>query len=165
MKSLINILILLIINLIICDYEKMNFIMDNIYLGDIDAAADEEFLKQFNIKAVVNCAEEITSNYKDLKFLELKLYDIPEQQIIPKFEVAYKFIKKNTIHYYDNVLIHCAAGASRSAALVAFYMMKEKKWDYDECFWRMVEKRPVVSPNYGFAAQLREYYKKNISKN
>ena len=79
MRSLFYILLLLIINLISCEYLNMNYIIDNIYLGDSGAAADEEYLKQYNIKAVVNCAEELTSEYEDLKFLELKLYDVPEQ--------------------------------------------------------------------------------------
>ena len=157
MKSLLCILILLIINLIICD---MNLIVHNIYLGDSEAAADEEYLKQNKVKAVINCAEEITSDYKDIKFLELKLYDMPEQQIIPKFEIAYKFIKKNSINN-NNILIHCALGASRSAALVAFYMMKELKWNYDMCINFMIGKRPVVSPNTGFVQQLRNYYNYN----
>ena len=53
---------------------------------------------------------------------------------------------------------------SRSASLVAFYMMKEKWWDYDTCYYYMKERRPIVEPNYGFAEQLREYYSKNIIK-
>ena len=162
MKSLLYILILLIINLIICDDENMNFIMENIYLGDYVAASDEEYLKKFNITSVVNCAKEITSDYKDLKFLELKLMDDPEEAIIPKFEVAYRFIKKNLKNKNTNILIHCAAGASRSAALVAFYMMKEKKWDYDSCLSYMVARRPVVDPNTGYANQLRDYYYRYI---
>ena len=161
MKSLLYILILLIINLIICDDENMNHIIDNIYVGDVVAASDEEYLKQFNITVVVNCAEEITSDYKDLKFLELKLYDLPEEQIIPKFEVAYQFIKKNKKNN-NNILVHCSAGASRSAALVIFYMMKETKWDYDYCLWYMQAKRPVVNPNTGFMNKLKDYYFKYI---
>ena len=164
MRSLFYILLWLIINLISCEYLNMNYIIDNIYLGDSEAAADEEYLKQYNIKAVVNCAEDITSEYEDLKFLELKLYDTPEQEIIPKFEVAYKFIKRHSKNY-DNILIHCAAGVSRSASLVVFYLMKEKHWDYDTCFWYIVAIRPVISPNYGFAAQLRTYYFNNIENN
>ena len=161
MKSLLYILILLIINLIICDDENMNLIIDNIYVGDVVAASDEEYLKQFNITKVVNCAEEITSDYKDLKFLELKIYDIEGQSLFPKFEIAYKFIKLNK---KGNILIHCVLGMSRSASLVAFYLMKEKGWDYDTCYKYMKERRPIVDPNPGFVEQLKEYYDKNIKK-
>ena len=53
---------------------------------------------------------------------------------------------------------------SRSASLVALYLMKEKGWDYDTCYQFMKERRPVVDPNYGFVEQLREYYDKKIKK-
>ena len=76
-----------------------------------------------NIDTVVNCAEELVSEYKDLKFMELKLYDDYEQKLFPKLEIAYKYIK---LHKRNNILVHCAAGMSRSASLVIFYIMKER---------------------------------------
>ena len=154
------ILFIIIINIIICD-DPMNYIIDNIYLGGNDAASDENYLKQYNITTVINCAEEIVSVYKDIKFLELNLYDSFNQPLFPKFEVAYKFIKKNS---KNNILIYCALGVSRSASLVAFYMMKEKGWDYDICYNYMKERRPIVDPNSNFVGQLREYYDKYIKK-
>ena len=154
------ILFIIIINIIICD-DPMNYIIDNIYLGGNDAASDENYLKQYNITTVINCAEEIVSVYKDIKLLELNLYDSFNQPLFPKFEVAYKFIKKNS---KNNILIHCALGVSRSASLVAFYMMKEKGWDYDTCYNYMKERRPIVNPNSNFVEQLREYYDKYIKK-
>ena len=154
------ILFIIIINIIICD-DPMNYIIDNIYLGGNDAASDENYLKQYNITTVINCAEEIVSVYKDIKFLELNLYDSFNQPLFPKFEVAYKFIKKNS---ENNILIHCALGVSRSASLVAFYLMKEKGWDYDTCYNYMKERRPIVDPNSNFVGQLREYYDKYIKK-
>ncbi len=154
------ILFIIIINIIICD-DPMNYIIDNIYLGGNDAASDENYLKQYNITTVINCAEEIVSVYKDIKLLELNLYDSFNQPLFPKFEVAYKFIKKNS---KNNILIHCALGVSRSASLVAFYMMKEKGWDYDICYNYMKERRPIVNPNSNFVEQLREYYDKYIKK-
>ena len=155
------ILFVIIINsIIICD-DPMNYIIDNIYLGDSVAAGDEEYLKQYNITAVVNCAQGIVSIYQDVKFIELNLYDEFGQDLFPKFEIAYKFIKKNS---QNNILIHCVLGMSRSASLVAFYLMKEKGWDYDTCYAYMKERRPIVDPIPSFADQLRDYYNKFIKK-
>ena len=110
---------------------------------------------------MVNCAQGIVSIYQDIKFIELNLYDEFGQDLFPKFEIAYKFIKKNS---QNNILIHCALGMSRSASLVAFYMMKEKGWDYDTCYAYMKERRPIVDPIPSFADQLRDYYNKFIKK-
>ena len=163
------ILIFFLINHIICDDEDepviMNYMIDNIYLGGIDAASDEQYLKDYNISTVVNCAFEITSEYKDLKFFELKLIDNDEQNLFPKFEIAYKYIKINSKKSNKNILIHCTYGKSRSASLVLFYIMKEKKWDYDTCFQYMRARRPLVSPNEHFQKQLRDYYDKYIKNN
>ena len=162
MKSIIlYTLIFSIIYFSNCDDESMNYIIDNIYLGDSEAASNEENLKKYNIDTVVNCAQELTSEYKDLRFIELKLYDVPEQKLLPKFEVAYNFIKKNS---KNNILIHCVAGASRSASLVAFYIMRELRWDYESAYLFIKAKRPVIEPNSGFAEQLREYYYNYIRK-
>ena len=159
MKILFYIIIISIINLIICQDDPMNYMIDNIYLGDAEAASDEDYLKSYNITTVINCADDIHSSYKDLKFLELKIYDIEGQSLFPKFEIAYEFIKINN---KGNILIHCFLGMSRSASLVAFYMMKEKGWDYDTCYKYMKERRPIAEPISGFAQQLRQYYDKYI---
>ena len=163
MRIFFFILFILIISLIFCDDYRMNYIIDNIYLGNHEAASNEDYLKQYSITTVVNCAhqDDIVSDYKDIKFLELNLIDDPVQNLFPKFEVAYKFIKKNS---KNNILIHCYSGISRSASLVIFYLMKEKGWDYDTCYKYAKERRPIVDPNYGFAEQLKDYYDKYIKK-
>ena len=139
----------------------MDYICNNIFLGDSIVASNETYLKENNISAVVNCAKDFISNYNEIKFLELSLYDDTIELIIPKFEVAYKFIKE---YSQNNILIHCFQGKSRSASLVVFYLMKEKGWDYDTSIKFIKERRPVISPNIGFVAQLKEYYEKYIKK-
>ena len=139
----------------------MNYIIDNIYVGGSVAAANETFLKEYNITTVVNCEREVRTEFEDLKFLELKLVDSYEQKIFPKFEVAFKFIKINS---ENNILIHCGLGVSRSASLVIFYLMKEKGWDYDTSYLYIKERRPSIDPNYGFSQQLRNYYIQNMRK-
>ena len=44
-------------------------------------------------------------------------------------------------------------------------MMKEKRWDYDTCYRYVKERRPIIEPNEGFEAQLRDYYEKYIKNN
>ena len=137
----------------------MNYIIDNIYLGDTNAAGNETYLEENNITVVVNCASEYPSNYKKIKSLELNLEDYIKENLFPKFDVAYKFVKE---YKENNILIHCLQGLSRSPSFVIFYLMKEKRWDYDTCINFVKEKRPIVSPNAGFVTQLKEYYDKFI---
>ena len=156
MKILNHIIYICLLKVI---FAGMDLICDNIYLGDKEAARDESYLKQNNITRVVNCAHELTSNYKEIRFLELGFYD--NSNILPRFEVAYKFIKKQL---KNNILIHCVHGRNRSASLVVFYLMKEKGWDYDTSIKFIRKKRRSAHPNSGFKKQLKEYYTKNIKK-
>ena len=141
------------------DEDSMHYILDNIYLGDVSAAENETFLKSFNISIVINCAYEWISDYQDLKFYELNLTDHYPQQLFPIFELAYKIIKYNKKR---KILIHCMSGKSRSASLVIFYIMKEKKWDYDKCFEYVKNIRNCIEPNSLFVSQLEDYYYKYI---
>ena len=152
---------IILLNYIITDDDIMNYIIDNIYLGDSTAASNEDYLKSYNIDTVVNCAEELVSEYKDLKVLELKLYDDFQQNLFPKLEVGYKYIK---LHNKNNILVHCGFGISRSASLVIFYIMKEKGCDFDTSFNYCKEKRQEVEPNSSFERQLKEYYDKYMKK-
>ena len=140
--------------------DSMHYILDNIYLGDASAAENETYLKNFDISVVINCAYEHISEYEDLKAYELKLTDHYPQQLFPIFETAYEIIK----HYNKNskIYIHCMSGVSRSASLVIFYIMKEKKWDYDKSFDYVQKIRTNINPNSDFVNQLKEYYEKYI---
>ena len=140
--------------------DSMHYILDNIYLGDVLAAENETYLKSFNISVVINCAYEHISEYEDLKAYELNLTDHFPQQLFPTFEMAYEVIK----YYNQNskIFIHCMSGMSRSASLVIFYIMKEKKWDYDRSFEYVQKIRSCINPNSYFVEQLKEYYDKYI---
>ena len=159
-QSLIILFISIIPLILGQEEDSMHYILDNIYLGDVLAAENETYLKSFNISVVINCAYEHISKYEDLKAYELNLTDHFPQQLFPTFEFAYNIIK-----YYnkDNkIYVHCMSGVSRSASLVIFYVMKEKKWDYDTSFEYVQKIRNCIEPNSYFVEQLKEYYNKYI---
>ena len=159
--QILIILFISTINFSFGQYEdSMHYILDNIYLGDISAAENETYLKNFNISIVINCAYEHRSEYKDLKAYEFNLTDHFPQKLFPAFEIAYKIIKQ--YNQNNKIFIHCILGKSRSASLVIFYIMKEKKWDYDKSFEYVKNIRNNVDPNSYFVEQLKDYYDKYI---
>lgn len=54
----------------------------------------------------------------------------------------------------DVVLVHCAAGISRSATLLAAWLMFRRNWSAEEAIEFLRRKRPIVNPNRGFRKQL-----------
>ena len=139
----------------------INHICDNVYLGDFRAADDLSLLKEKNITAIVNCAYNLPSKFKkDIIYLNLKLADEKDVEIIPALENAYNFIKEDPNR---QILVHCVHGSSRSGSTVIFYLMQDKKWDYEACFNYVKERRNIIKPNEGFKKQLIDYYNANIA--
>ena len=67
----------------------------------------------------------------------------------------YEFIEERIIH--GAVLVHCQAGMSRSAAILASYLKKKKKIGSADAVSFIKSKRPLISPNSGFLSQLKVY--------
>jgi protein-tyrosine phosphatase len=64
------------------------------------------------------------------------------------------------------VLIHCAAGVSRSASVVIAYLMRKKLYaSYQDAFLHVYACRPVIQPNESFVRQLIEYEKRLLLNN
>jgi PTH2 family peptidyl-tRNA hydrolase len=74
------------------------------------------------------------------------------------FVQATVFIHNAIDHERQTVLVHCAAGKSRSATLLLAYFMRYHGLSYDEAFeWIHTKRHVGISPNEGFVRQLRTY--------
>ncbi|CAE8598587.1 unnamed protein product [Polarella glacialis] len=56
------------------------------------------------------------------------------------------------------VLVHCKHGQSRSASVVAAWLMKANGWNPQQSLAHLKHCRPRVSPNCGFLRQLELFY-------
>lgn len=55
------------------------------------------------------------------------------------------------------MLVHCAAGISRSSALLIGYLMRKYGMTYEQAEKQLLERRRIIKPNAGFQQQLRQY--------
>ena len=142
------------------DSNPIDHIIDNIYLGDFRTADNIDILKEYNITHIINCAFNLPNKYPEqITYKRLELRDETDQPIIEKLEEAYQFIKENKD---KNIFVHCVFGKSRSASVVIFYIMKEKKLNFNEAKNFVKNIRQIVEPNSGFENELNRYEEEHI---
>jgi protein-tyrosine phosphatase len=142
-------------------FSQPTHIVDNIYLGSAFNAASYNTLKDNNISVIFNITKEI-SNYfpKDFTYYKCNIYDNNKHSISSYLEKIYQEIRYHQQKTEGNILIHCYMGASRSASVVLYYVMKTCKnnsgeyLSFDEALNFIKSKRQVVNPTFRFTKDL-----------
>lgn len=135
-------------------FEPPTHIIDNIYLGNAYNAAYYYGLKKNNIKMIINVTKEISKYYPEyFTYYQYELYDNNHDNIKDFLDDANKNIKDFQENKKGNILIHCFMGASRSASVVLYYLMKNKinedtnkLYTLNEALIFIKNKRPIVNP-------------------
>jgi len=81
--------------------------------------------------------------------------DLPYEDLLSHFQDTFEFINEG--QSTGGVLVHCYFGVSRSATVVAAFLMKKYAITFDSAICRLKESRKLVAPNRGFESQLRLY--------
>ncbi len=138
-------------------FNEMDQITDKVFLGDYTASLDVPLLKQHGIKKVLTVSDyEGGPKYDINEFTHkrINIYDVSGINIIQYFGECLRFMEGN-----EKILVHCMAGASRSATIVIAYLMWSQKWKYADALSYVQKKRPLVCPNDGFKQQLQIFEK------
>ena len=127
-----------------------------LFVGNWDSSFDEEFLK--GIGAVVNCTSAKNRNFDDDQenYLRVRL---PEEGL-NKYKMAFAFIEKYLINKH-NVLVHCAAGVSRSISIIIGYLMLKEKWSFDKTYRHVTSLRKHVPNPLMYQGELLELQLEN----
>ncbi|KAJ3425579.1 dual specificity protein phosphatase [Anaeramoeba flamelloides] len=128
-------------------------ILDGLYLGSFETASSLEELEKVNITHTLNMHHE-KAEHPNIITKNLPIWDDPEWDLLSILEECFDFIDK-AIKSDGNVLVHCHAGISRSAAVVIGYVMKTQKKNYEDAYSFVKEKRRWAFPNEGFVKQLK----------
>jgi protein tyrosine phosphatase len=107
-------------------HDNANEILPNLWLGNVRASMDEDFIKQHQIQVVFNC----TKNLPFSPMIPVK-YRIPvddnlEEEEIRNMELWSAEIAFKIIAEYKrgrHILVHCMAGMQRSAASIAIMLI------------------------------------------
>ncbi|OUM69247.1 hypothetical protein PIROE2DRAFT_27353, partial [Piromyces sp. E2] len=132
-------------------------VFPGLYIGSMYAATDEQFLKDNNIKYILNVTEDgqnkVSSN-SNIKYLCVPMRDEINFNAMKLFPKTCEFIDTAlNSQKHDNILVHCQLGISRSATIVSAYLLY-KYYEYDVLKY-LQRKRPTIKPNEGFQRQLQ----------
>lgn len=93
------------------------------------------------------------AKFKGLEYHYIEVNDSEQEDISQYFESATDFIHRQK----GAVLVHCAAGVSRSATICIAYLMRYGGFNYDQAYSICKIARPEICPNPGFVEQLKKY--------
>lgn len=137
-------------------FTEPTFIIDNIYIGSAHNAANKKLLDRLNIKYIINVTAEITNYFiNEIEYSNYVIYDDNKQSIFNYLDDSYKKIKEYQQKNNGFILIHCFMGASRSATILAYYLIKEKGLNVKEAYDFIKNKRNLVNPTHKFYNELK----------
>jgi len=122
-------------------------ILPGLWLGNVKASMDEDFIRQNRIHVVFNCTKNLPfSHLIPIQYRVPVDDNLQEEEIrnmeLWAFEIAYKLISE----YKKNkpILVHCMAGMQRSAASVAFLLIAHQRIHAQEAMRFIKEKRYIA---------------------
>jgi len=128
-----------------------------LFLSNYRGAGDKESLLKLGVGHVLcvnGTAEECNEHPDTFTYFNIDIDDDEDADIGSHIADALSFIeaakKKGS-----GVVVHCAAGISRSATMVLAYLIVKKKMNMRKAFFYLLTKRPCIWPNVGFMKKLR----------
>ena len=142
-------------------------LLHHLYLGDYSDANSVGLLKELGITHILNCAGAHTTKDKSplfcragnngiIVYRQFEADDSKTYEISQHFEEATQFIDaaKDT---GGKVLVYCARGMNRSAAICVAYMMTKRKTKLLETVRNVKNLRGKILSNTAFQKQLIRY--------
>ncbi|KAJ3126484.1 Peroxisomal membrane protein PAS20 [Nowakowskiella sp. JEL0407] len=161
-------------------------IVPGLFIGTKIAALDKNFLIKHGVTHVINMAWELPTPFDDIvEYVHVPLADNTKANLLQKLDSLLDLIDKvletrekirleradqRSIINEDSdsdtapaplpvVMVHCAQGVSRSAAVVIAWRMRKFEETYEQALAFIRKRRAIVTPNEGFKEQLELFEK------
>ncbi|KIJ36307.1 hypothetical protein M422DRAFT_212249 [Sphaerobolus stellatus SS14] len=138
-------------------YNQMDMVIENLWIGTHIAALNAELLQKHGIKSILTVMRGKLAISKPFSRHQILLDDTDDADALAHFPACNQWIDAE-IKKGRGVLVHCQAGMSRSATIVAAYLMHKQRIDVQTAVEMIRKVRPSIQPNPGFMAQLEVFY-------
>ena len=126
---------------------------EHVYIGDEDSARDIEVLQGLGITHILIAGSYMRAYLTNMNYKQLPLEDSLEQNLTNYLSDALAYIENAE----GKVLVHCAAGISRSGSIIVAYLMKKNNTGFDTALRMARNKSSRIRPNPNFERQLRDF--------
>ncbi|KAM3865632.1 dual specificity protein phosphatase 18 [Diretmus argenteus] len=138
-------------------------ITPTLFLSGADAPLNQVLVSRKGITLIVNATlNHVCPVYPGVECLRVPVSDLPSARLGDHFDRVADRIHGNRA---GGTLVHCAAGMSRSPALVMAYLMRYRGVTLRQAHGWVQDSRPHVRLNAGFWDQLLEYERRLYGKN
>ena len=128
-------------------FSDANQVITNLFLGSSFNAYDIYFLNRKRINVILNITDEISNFYEtdnQFTYYRFSIRDNNLDEITTILNETYNVLDHH-LSKGDRVLVHCYMGASRSASVVIYYIMKKFKIKYWKALRTLKNQRPVIN--------------------
>ncbi|XP_017535802.3 serine/threonine/tyrosine-interacting-like protein 2 isoform X1 [Manis javanica] len=147
-------------------WNEVDEVWPNVFIAEKSVAVNKGRLKRLGITHILNAAHgagvytgpEFYTGL-EIQYLGVEVDDFPEVDISRHFRKAAEFLDEALLTYRGKVLVSSEMGTSRSAVLVAAYLMTFHSMAVLDALMTMRRKRAIY-PNSGFLQQLWELNEK-----
>ena len=128
-------------------FNNADLIVPRIWLGNKMASMDEVFLRQHGIETVFNCTKDLPFHSSMRRRYRVPVDDNLEEEEIRNMELwSFEIVYKLILEYKQGktILVHCAAGIQRSAAVTAMFLMVFTGMKHEDAMQYIRERRPIA---------------------
>jgi protein-tyrosine phosphatase len=140
-------------------------IIPRLWLGNVRASQDTEFIKNNKIQVVFNCTKNLEFSPNIPIKYRIPLDDNLQEDEIKNMELWSNEIAFKIISEYlsgKSILVHCMAGMQRSAAAVAMFLIAFYKMRANEAIIYIKQKRPIAFYHKANFGRSIEYFDKKF---
>lgn len=143
-------------------FNPVDEVWPNIFIGEKSVAVNKARLKRMGITHILNAAHgtgvytgQAFYSGMNITYMGIEVDDFSEADISPHFRTTAEFLDEALLTHKGKVLVDSMMGVSRSAILVAAYLMIFHEMTIVEALTEIRKKR-AINPNEGFIKQLRQ---------
>ena len=139
-------------------------ILPGLWLGNSKASKDTKWLQEKNIQTVFNCTKDLPFHYLAKHCYRVPVDDNLQPQEIRNLELwSFEITAKLAREYKTGnpILVHCAAGMQRSAAVMAMFLIATQQMNSEQAIQYIRQRRPIAfMPMVNFGQSIRGFEQK-----